>query len=625
MKSHSYIYGVFILINCISCLRAGSSGGIETSYTKAEYYIPMRDGVKLYTAVFTPIDTTQDYPILMLRTPYSLKPYETDSFPSRADKPSKYMADEKFIFVYQNVRGRLMSEGNFVNMTPHVADKRTGLETDNSTDTYDAVEWLLKNIRHHNGNVGLWGISYPGFYAATGIIDAHPAIRCASPQAPIADWFIGDDMHHNGAFSLIMSYNFFEIFGVNPGKLYQEDPPYVDYPVRDNYHFFLDLGPLDAVNRKYFDNRVPFWDSLVVHHSYDQFWKKRNTLPNLKNVTPAVMTVGGWFDGEDLYGTLHTYKYIEEQNPGTYNILIMGPWIHGGWVRTTGDSLGLISFANQTSEFYQKEVELKFFSHFLKNKGDLDLPEVLVFETGTNIWKQYNKWPPAVSHFESLYLHEDNALKFAKPASTGFIYDEYISNPDKPVPYTSVFHNSRVFYNKEYMVEDQRFASARTDVVCYRTEPLEKDLTLVGPVQADLYVSTSGTDADWVVKIIDVYPDTQTPVRPKEAYTEMAGYQMLVRGEILRGKFRNSYEKPEPFTPGKIELITVRLQDINHTFQKGHRIMIQVQSSWFPLFDRNPHKFMNIFEAEEEDFRTAVQRIYRSANYPSCIVFRVVN
>lgn len=625
MKNHGYIYAAYILISFISCLRAGSSGGIEPGYSKAEYYIPMRDGVKLYTAVFTPGDTTQDYPILMLRTPYSLKPYGTDSFPYQVDRSSKYMADEKFIFVYQNVRGRFMSEGNFVNMTPHIADKRNGLETDNSTDTYDAVEWLLKNIRHHNGNVGLWGISYPGFYAATGIIDAHPAIRCASPQAPIADWFIGDDMHHHGAFSLMMSYNFFEIFGINPGKPYQDYPPYMNYPVQDSYHFFLDLGPLNAVNNKFFDNRVSFWDSLVVHHSYDQFWKKRNTLPNLKNIAPAVMTVGGWFDGEDLYGSLNTYHYIEKQNPGIYNILVMGPWTHGGWVRTKGNRLGPVTFNGRNSDFYQKEVELKFFTHFLKNKGEPDLPEVLVFETGTNIWKQYDEWPPAVSHFESLYLHEDNWLKFEKPASTGFLYDEYISNPGKPVPYTSVFHNSRVFYNKEYMVEDQRFASARTDVICYQTEALKNSLTITGPVQADLYVSTSGTDADWVVKIIDVYPDTFTPVRPVDAYTEMAGYQMLVRGEILRGKFRNSYEKPEPFAPGKIGLITVRLQDINHTFQKGHRIMIQVQSSWFPMFDRNPHKFMNIFEAKDKDFHTAVQRIYRSANYPSCIIFRVVN
>ncbi len=624
MKLSVIIHFVVILILCLTCLDEQSPAKMKTNYSKAEYYIPMRDGIKLYTAVYTPKDTSQDYPIMMMRTPYRLKPYGSENFPDTLG-PSEYMAKEKYIFVYQNVRGKFMSEGDFVNMTPHITDKKSGFEIDNSTDTYDAVEWLLKNIRHHNGNVGLWGISYPGFYAATGIIDAHPAIRCASPQAPIADWFIGDDMHHNGAFALIMNYNFFEVFGVIRKGVYKEYLPFNNYPVRDEYNFFLNLGPLNAVNKKYFNNCVPFWDSLVIHHTYDKFWKKSNTLPNLRNITPAVMTTGGWFDGEDLYGTLHTYNYIEEQNPGIYNILVMGPWIHGGWARTKGDSLGLISFSGLTSDFYQKEVELKFFNYFLKNKGELDLPEALVFETGTNTWKQYEKWPPDSSHFESLYLHEGNLLEFAKPAASEILYDEYISNPDKPVPYTGIFHNSRVFYSKEYMVEDQRFASTRPDVLCYQTEPLDQNITFAGPVRADLYVSTSGTDADWVIKIIDVFPDTYTTVRPKETYTEMAGYQMLVRGEILRGKFRSSYEKPEPFTPAKVERISVKLQDINHTFQKGHRIMIQVQSSWFPLFDRNPHKFMNIFEAGEKDFQLAVQRIYRSANYPSCVILRVVN
>jgi putative CocE/NonD family hydrolase len=616
-------YILIILSLCASCLNAQPPDYIITNYSKAEYYIPMRDGVKLYTAVYTPKDSSLDYPILMLRTPYSIRPYGNDTFPNSLG-PSEYMMEEKYIFVYQNVRGKFMSEGNFINMTPHINNKKTGFEIDNSTDTYDAIEWLLKNIRHHNGNVGLWGISYPGVYVSTGIINAHPAIKCASPQAPIADWFVGDDMHHNGAFALIMNYNFFEVFGIIPEKLYRDYEPFKNYPVRDDYNFFLNVGPLNSINRKYFENRVPFWDSLVTHHTYDQFWEKRNALPNLKNITPAVMTTGGWFDGEDLYGTMNTYKYIEEQNPGIYNILIMGPWIHGGWSRTNGDSLGLISFASQTSDYYQKEVELKFFNHFLKNKGELDLPEVLVFKTGTNTWAQYEEWPPANSHFESLYLNDENLLKFTRPASTGFLCDEYISIPEKPVPYTSVFHNSRVFYNKEYMVEDQRFASSRPDVVYYQTVTLNNDMTIAGPVQADLYVSTSGTDADWIVKIIDVFPDTIITVRPKKAYTEMAGYQMLVRGEILRGKFRNSYEKPEPFNPGKVERISIKLQDINHTFQKGHRIMIQVQSSWFPLFDRNPQKFMNIFEAGEKDFQTATQRIYRSASYPSCIIFRVV-
>ena len=583
----------------------------------------MRDGVKLFTAVYTPKDTSVDYPMLMLRTPYSVKPYGSDTFPGMLG-PSKYMMEEKYIFVYQDVRGKFMSEGVFLNMTPHITDKKSKRDVDNSTDTHDAIEWLLKIVKHHNGNVGMWGISYPGFYVSTGIINSHPAIKCASPQAPIADWFTDDDAHHNGAFALTMSFNFFEIFGIVPGKTYKEYEPIKKYPVNDDYNFFLNLGPLNTINQTYFDNKVPFWDSLLIHNTYDQFWKRRNTLPNLKNITPAVMTTGGWFDGEDLYGTLNTYKCIEEQNPGIFNMLVMGPWIHGGWARTKGDSLGPISFDALTSDFYQKEVELKFFNHFLKNNGEIELPEALIFETGTNTWKKYDKWPPTNSHFESLYLNENYHLKYSKPVSTGFKYDEYVSNTNKPVPYTSVYHNAKVFYNKDYLVEDQRFASSRPDVLTYQTEVLANDITIVGSVQADLYVSTSGTDADWIVKLIDVFPDTIITDRPRTAFTEMAGYQMLVRGEILRGKFRNSLENPEPFIPGKIERISIKLQDIDHTFKKGHKIMIQIQSSWFPLFDRNPQKFMNIFEATEKDFQNSVQRVYRSSSYPSCIYFRVV-
>ncbi len=622
IKSTKLIFLFLIFISASGI--AQQSDYIEQNYTKAEYYIPMRDGVKLFTSVYTPRDTSADYPILMMRTPYSVRPYGKDTFPTSLG-PSKYLMEEKYIFVYQDVRGKFMSEGTFLNMTPHIPDKKTNKDVDNSTDTYDAVDWLLKNIRHHNGNVGLWGISYPGFYVSTGIINTHPAIKCASPQAPIADWFIDDDAHHNGALALTMSFNFFEIFGIVPGKPYQEYDTLKKYPVSDDYNFFLNLGPLNTINQKYFYNKVPFWDSLVTHPNYDQFWKKRNTLPNLKNITAAVMTTGGWFDGEDLYGTLNTYKYIEEQNPGIYNILEMGPWIHGGWARTKGDSIGLISFEAQTSDYYQKEVELKFFNHFLKNKGDLNLPEALVFETGSNTWKKYDSWPPSLSHFETLYINEGNQLTFTKPSSTGFKFDEYISDPNKPVPYTSVFYDAKVFYNKEYMVEDQRFASCRPDVLTYQTDKLQDDLTITGKVQADLYVSTTGADADWVVKIIDVFPDTIIMERPKKAFTEMAGYQMLVRGDIFRGKYRNSYENPEPFTSRKIERISIDLQDINHTFLKGHRIMIQVQSSWFPLFDRNPQKFMDIFEAGQKDFQSAVQRIYHSASYPSCIIFRVVD
>lgn len=348
-------------------------------------------------------------------------------------------------------------------------------------------------------------------------------------------------------------------------------------------------------------------------------------MPNLHNIKCAVMTVCGWFDAENLYGSVNTYQSIEANNPEIYNIFIAGPWIHGGWARTEGNKLGNIYFGDKTSEYYLQEIELKFFNYYLKDKGELDLPEVLVFETGANTWKKYEKWPPRDSHYKSLYFHGDNSLKFTMPENAGFQYDEYISDPDNPVPYTSVYHNAKLFYNREYMVEDQRFAASRPDVLYYQTDILDEDITVAGPVQAELYVSTTGTDADWVVKVIDVFPDMTVTERIRDPETEMAGYQMLVRGEILRGKFRNSMEKPEPHIPGKVERITFVLQDINHTFKKGHRIMIQVQSSWFPLFDRNPQKFCDIYSADDKDYRKATQRIYRSKNYPSNIIFNILN
>ena len=613
---------VLVFFLSLITLKAQNNDLIKKNYSKTECYVPMRDSIRLFTSIYSPRDKSGKYPILIMRTPYGIKPYGPDTFPPMLG-PSKYFANDKYIFVYQDVRGKFMSEGIFENMTAAKPHKSSGQMADNSTDTYDLVEWLLKNVQNNNGKVGLWGISYPGFYAVAGILNTHPAIKCASPQAPIADWFIDDDIHHNGAFALIMAYNFFEIFGINTDKPYQQRSSKKIYPTKDAYNFFLGINPLRNVNEKYFENKVPFWDSIALHDTYDYFWKQKSTSSLLNNIKPAVMTVGGWFDGEDLYGTLETYKSIENQNPNVFNILVMGPWIHGGWAGTKGDSLGLIAFDSETSDFYQKEIEKKFFDHFLKDTTIPDLPEILAFETGTNVWKTYNKWPPEKSHFESLYFCEKNGLTFEKPGNPGFIYDEYISNPYKPVPYTQSFHASGLFYNKEYPTEDQRFASARPDVLYYQTDFLENDLTVTGPVQADLYVSTSGTDADWVVKLIDVFPDTILTERPAKASVEMAGYQMLVRGEILRGKFRNSIEKPQPFMAGKIEHISFKLQGINHTFKQGHRIMVQVQSSWFPLFDRNPQQFMNIFEATDKDFVISTNRIYRSSNHPSSIIFRV--
>ncbi len=622
---------ISILLACcflqtISCTNNKETGKFDIAkhYTKNEYNITMRDGVRLFTAVYVPKDTSVKYPVMIMRTPYGITPYGADNFPESLG-PSNYMAGEKYIFVYQDVRGRFMSEGTFLNMTPYITNKRKDTDVDNSTDTYDTVEWLLENIRNNNGRVGLWGISYPGFNVSSGIIETHPAIKCASPQAPIADWFIGEDIHHNGAFALLPAFNFFEIFGPVRPELTKQWPGLKEYPVKDAYNFFMNAGPVTDMDDKYFNAEVPFWDSVTIHGTYDIYWRRRNLLPNLHNIKCAVMTVCGWFDAENLYGSVNTYQSIEANNPEIYNIFIAGPWIHGGWARTEGNKLGNIYFGDKTSEYYLQEIELKFFNYYLKDKGELDLPEVLVFETGANTWKKYEKWPPRDSHYKSLYFHGDNSLKFTMPENAGFQYDEYISDPDNPVPYTSVYHNAKLFYNREYMVEDQRFAASRPDVLYYQTDILDEDITVAGPVQAELYVSTTGTDADWVVKVIDVFPDMTVTERIRDPETEMAGYQMLVRGEILRGKFRNSMEKPEPHIPGKVERITFVLQDINHTFKKGHRIMIQVQSSWFPLFDRNPQKFCDIYSADDKDYRKATQRIYRSKNYPSNIIFNILN
>jgi len=618
------LLSVYLFQNaCSSESRGMGENNLEESYTKYEYRIPMRDSVNLFTAVYIPKDTSVKYPVMIMRTPYGIVPYGTENFPGTLG-PSKNFSKEKFIFVYQDVRGRFMSEGTFLNMTPHIKTKKKSTDVDNSTDTYDTVEWLLKNVRHNNGKVGLWGISYPGFYVSSGIIDTHPAIRCASPQAPIGDWFIGDDIHHNGAFSLLPAYNFFEIFGQVRSDLTQQWPKVGEYPVKDAYNFFLNAGPVNEMDDKYFNAEVPFWDSIIIHGTYDKFWKSRNTLPNLLNINSPILTVCGWFDAENLYGSINTYQSIETNNPEIYNIFIVGPWIHGGWARTPGDKLGQIDFGSKTSDYYSQEVELKFFNYFLKDKGELNFPEVMAFETGSNIWKEYEKWPPENSYYKSLYFHENCELKFSMPETAGFQYDEYLSDPDNPVPYTNVYHSSNLFYNKEYMVEDQRFAASRPDVIYYQTDALDENITIGGPVQAELYISTTGTDADWIVKIIDVFPDTILMSRKRNIETDIAGFQMLVRGEILRGKFRNSYVKPEPHISGKVERISFELQDINHTFKKGHKIMVQIQSSWFPLFDRNPQKFCDIYNATEKDYQKATQRIYRSRNYPSNVILNII-
>ena len=590
-------------------LQAQQSFNIKANYAKSEQMIAMRDGVKLFTAIYSPKDTSQKYPILLSRTPYSCSPYGPDAYKETIG-PSPLFAKEGYIVVYQDVRGAYMSEGTYVNMRPQNDHKTKPADIDESSDTYDTIAWLIKNIPNNNGRVGMWGISYPGFYTAVGTIDAHPALKAASPQAPISDWFIGDDFHHNGTLFLPHAFNFFSGFGrprpkptpMGSGERFNHGTP-------DGYKFFLELGPLANADKKYFHGNIAYWNEMMEHPNYDPWWKASDTRPHLKNIKPAVMTVGGWFDAEDLFGALNTYKSVEKQSPGAYNILVMGPWFHGGWARGDGDGLGDVRFGAKTSVFYRENIELPFFNYYLKDKGELKLPEAYVFETGSNKWKTYDQWPPANARTASLYLNANGKLSFTAPADSN-AFDEYISDPARPVPF---INNINIGMTREYMVDDQRFAARRPDVLVYQTDVLTEDMTVAGPLTASLFVSTSTTDSDFVVKLIDVYPDDAPDNQPNPTGMKMGGYQMLVRGEPMRARFRKSFENPEPMAPNKVEKIEYAMPDVNHTFLKGHRVMVQIQSSWFPLVDRNPQRFVNIYTAKESDFQKATQHVYHSS------------
>ncbi|MCH8275738.1 MAG: CocE/NonD family hydrolase [Armatimonadetes bacterium] len=587
---------------------------VRDNYTKHEYSIPMRDGVKLFTAVYVPKETSESYPIMLYRTPYSVRPYGEDAYRGSLG-PSNKFAEDGFIFAYQDVRGKYMSEGEFENMRPHRPVKSGPQDIDESTDTYDTIEWLINNIPDNNGRVGMWGISYPGFYAAAGIPDSHPALKAVSPQAPIADWYIGDDFHHNGAFFLIDAFRFMSSFGRPRPEPTTRGAPRFQFGMPDAYKFFLELGPLRNANEKYFKDDVAFWNDMMEHGNYDAFWQARNIIPHLKNVRAAVMTVGGLFDAEDLYGPRRIYESVEKQNPGAYNILVLGPWPHGGWGRSDGDMFGDIDFGSKTSLYYRDNIQVPFFYHFLKGEGTLDLAEAIVFRTGANEWMSFDEWPPPDLQERSLYFHADGRLSFELPAGASpDAHDEYLSDPAKPVPYVA---ETRISRSREYMIEDQRFAARRPDVLVYQTDPLTEDVTLAGPVIPNLFISTTGTDADFVVKLIDVFPDDTPDPSPNPNGVRMGGYQMMVRAEVMRAKFRNSFERPEPLIPNRVTPVSFELRDVCHTFKKGHRIMVQVQSSWFPLVDRNPQTFVDIYSCTEEDFRKATHRVYCSARYPS--------
>ena len=606
--------------------QAQDSAAVRQNYVKLDRRISMRDGVQLYTVIYVPRDAAAGtpYPILMTRTPYSAGPYGENHYRGNGPGPSQELSAEKYIFVYQDVRGRYLSEGKFEEMTPVLPKGTPANGTnppphDESTDTFDTIEWLLKNMPNNNGRVGMLGISYPGFYASAALPNAHPALKAVSPQAPVTDEFLGDDARHKGAFFLLDNFEFTNYFDVPRPEPVANYEPLFKFETTDAYQFFLALGPLkNANNPQYFNNRARIWNEYQQHETYDAYWQQRNIRPALTGVKPAVLVVGGWFDAEDLYGALHTYKTIEVQNPGATNRLVMGPWTHGAWSRPDWSKFGPLSFGSNTAEYFRQTLETPFFNFYLKNKGIFNPAEATVFNTGTNEWKIYAAWPPK-AEARTLYLKSTGKLDFIfetsiekalnnRIPSLGLpapvlppAYTEYFSDPANPVPYTEGLYGSR---NNEYVIEDQRFAGKRADVLTFRGEPLAAALTMAGPLTADLWVSTSGTDADFIVKVIDEQPD---------------GTQRLVRAEVMRGRFRNSFSKPEAFRPNQPTEVKYELPDVLHTFAAGHRLMVQVQSTWFPLVDRNPQTFVPIATAEARDFQKATIKVYHDAGHPSAV------
>lgn len=592
------------------------------NYVKKEVRIPMRDGVKLFTSIYMPRDTVNKHPIILTRTPYSCMPYGEDQYSKlwRSQLTARYLK-EGYIIVTQDVRGRWMSEGDFANVRPFIANKK-GKEIDEASDTYDAIDWMVKNIPGNNGNVGVKGISYPGFYSTEAALSGHPALKAVSPQAPVTDWFAGDDFHHNGAMFAMDAYEFYVGFGFGRPR----PEPTTAWPRRANpftpnkYDFYYKMGALPNLTAIANRDSVWFWDTVMNHPNYDAFWKARNARVGIYNVKPAMLVVGGLFDAEDCFGAWNVFKSLEKQSPQTNSRIVEGPWYHGQWASHDGSYLGNVQFGSNTAEWYQENVELPFFNYYLKGEGSIDsLTKATIFFTGENEWHRFNTWPPAGVKMTDLFLNDKNSLSFNKPSSSKPAFSEYISDPAHPVPYAEgeLSHRTR-----EYMDDDQRFAGRRTDVLSFETDVLTEDVRLAGPVIADLQVALSTTDADFVVKLIDVFPDDFS-YDNDEKYL-MNGYQMLVRGEIMRGKFRNSLEKPEPFVPGKITEVKYTMPDIAHVFKKGHRIMVQVQSSWFPLVDRNPQQFMDIYKAKDSDFIKSDIKVYHDAVNASKIILPVM-
>jgi hypothetical protein len=598
---------------------------VRSHYTKYEYRIPMRDGVHLFTAMYVPKasafpDDPGPYPFLMERTPYSVAPYGEDRYPAHLG-PSDEFEKSGYIFVYQDVRGRWMSEGKFVEMRPHIDVKKSPQDVDDSSDTYDTIDFLLKHVPNNNGKVGIWGISYPGFYTSASIIDSHPAIAAASPQAPMTNLFLGDDSYHGGAFMLSAGFGFYAPFfhaQQNP-ELPGPTIPF-NFGTPDSYEFYLKAGNVANLD-KYMTSPTALWDDQWKHDTYDAYWQARDLSRYMKNVKCAVLVVGGWFDAEDLEGPYRTFYAIRKFNPQTPITLVEGPWVHGGWERGDGDHLGDVEFNAKTADYFRANIQFPFFEHYLKGKGKT-LPKAIVFETGTYVWRRYDEWPPKNAVAKTLYFQAGGKLSFDPPAEEKSV-DEYVSDPNHPVPFVGYTADT---VSQRYMVDDQRFAGYRPDVLVYETDPLTEDVTIAGPILPHLKVASSGTDSDFDVKLIDVYPENYTDsdsggVSSKRVLSAppllMGGYEQLLRGEPFRAKFRSSWEKPEPLTPGQETAIDFTMPDLYHTFRRGHRIMVQVQSSWFPLTDRNPQTFTDIPYAKPQDFQKATEEIFHQKDAAS--------
>ncbi|WNC70887.1 CocE/NonD family hydrolase [Thalassotalea psychrophila] len=590
---------------------------IRANYTKFEYKIEVRDGIKLFTAVYVPNDTSKEYPMLMVRTPYRVAPYGSDKYKTKLG-PDQQFEKDGFIFVFQDVRGKFMSEGDYVNMRPQDAYKKGKGAVDDATDTYDTIDWLVKNVKHNNGKVGMWGTSYPGYYTSVAGINSHKALKAISPQAPIADWFF-DDFHRNGAFVVPMAFIFFDIFDKHPKQPHAAWPEEMKQVTPDGYEFFKNLGPLSNVNKHYFHGSRPFWNELTEHPNYDDYWQQRNILPHLKKVKPATLVVGGWYDTEDLYGPLATYQTMSHNNDEDHISLVIGPWSHGQWSTGEGKNLGEGDFGFNTSSWFQKEVLLPFFNHHLKDADEPNLAKATMFETGSNRWRQFEQWPPKKSTKTTLFLAANETLS-TEPQKTDE-FSDFISDPNKPVPHSAKISKG---WDKPYMIEDQRFSARRPDVLVFETEVMSDDLTIAGAIDLDLWFSTTQSSADIVVKLVDVFPGTN--VNTDEVDGDKGNRHELVRWGVLRGRFRDSMSEPKPFKANEPTAVKFELYDVLHTIKRGHKLQIQIQSSMFPFIDINPQKYVdNIFNATKQDFVKATHKIFHNEQYQSAIKFKTID